>query len=179
MAKPAASALTEKQEAFAVEVAKGTSLTKAYKLCLDAEKMSDTTVLSRAKELARTPHVEARISVLRSLATAAAVRATAYTLEAAMKEADIAYEAAHALGQTSTMVSAATLKAKLAGHLIERKEVRSGPLEDADISELTRLRSELKAARERESHADDLVGSSPTPAVRATEGNRPTSRALH
>lgn len=168
--------LTEQQEAFARALSGGASLTKAYKGAYEASKMAESTVISRAKALAKLPNVAARISVLQGLSTAAAVRAIAYTLQAAINEADEIRLEALKWGNQGAAVSAAALKAKLAGYLIERKEVRSGPLEDADVAELLALRKALQASQERERAAAELTGAVVTSAPIVREGNRPVSR---
>ena len=134
MAKAREPKLTPKQNAFCLHVAQGRSQSDAYRLIYDASKMKPESVTTAASILAANEMVADRISVLSSRAAARATNKTAYTLEAAILEAEDIRHEALADGNQGAAVSAATLKAKLAGHLVERKEVRSGPLEEADIA---------------------------------------------
>ena len=75
-------------------------------------------------------------------------KAYKYTLDMALRECDEAYALAMALGQASVMVSAVTVKAKIAGLVIDKKEVTHGVLDDLTTKELLRIRATLKRERE-------------------------------
>ena len=170
--------LTARKSIFCEKVAEGATLTDAYSVSHDVSKMKKNTISARASELAKVPAIADRIAYLQGVATAAAVERISYSIEDAMRQADDAYDFAKENGQAGAAVSAATLKAKLAGLLIERRDVRSaGPLDDADIAVLLRMRRDLEESMAREAVAEDPTGASPKPAERR-EGNRPTSRAL-
>jgi len=179
MAKRATEGLTAKQEEFCLQVARGANLSEAYRLAFDTAAMQPAVVNARASELAKVPALGSRIRYLQGEATRKAVDITAYSLAAAIDEADVLRDAALNAGNHGAAVSAATLKAKLAGLLVERKEVRSGPLEDADVRELQRLRSELASSKASEQEALELVGAAPSPAASTHGGNRPTSSTIH
>jgi hypothetical protein len=53
--------LTAKQEAFAMQVAKGAMLSEAYRDCYAADSMRDSTIWSEACKLAQNPKVATRI----------------------------------------------------------------------------------------------------------------------
>ena len=65
-------ALTAKQEAFAVEVAKGSNATAAYRKAYDAEEMSDAAINVAASRLVHHAKVSLRIAELRAPALAKA-----------------------------------------------------------------------------------------------------------
>jgi hypothetical protein len=165
-------ALTAKQEAFCQKVAcEGLNQTDAYKAVYDTSKSQPGSIYSNASSLARSAEVMARISALRGATTATAVKKAGYTLADAMADADDAMKLAIDKGQVASVVTAAALKAKLAGHMIDRKEVKNiGPLEEADVQELSTMLDELRARAAIE------AGMSGQAAPAA--GNRPEARTL-
>ena len=58
--------LTPKQEAFAMQVAKGAMLSEAYRECYSAEGMRDSTIWSEACKLAQNPKVTTRIKAIQA-----------------------------------------------------------------------------------------------------------------
>ena len=58
--------LTAKQEAFAMQVAKGAMLSEAYRDCYSADSMRDSTIWSEACKLAQNPKVATRIKAIQS-----------------------------------------------------------------------------------------------------------------
>lgn len=58
-------------------------------------------------------------------------------------------EFARSVNQAGAARAATETLAKLRGYMVERKEVRTGPLEEVQPDELDRLRSELVAERAR------------------------------
>lgn len=160
--------LTPKQQAFVTKVVcENLSYSDAYRACFDCSKRTPLQVNSAAGSLARSPKVAARILAMRRGAEVAAVAKTSYTLADAIKEAEDLRAMAVEKGQVAAATQAASLKAKLAGHLIDRKEIKSGPLEDTDVEELEALLAELKRRK-----AADAGGK-----VEQDEGNRPEVRA--
>lgn len=152
-------ALTSKQEAFARGVAlEKLSLSDAYRAAYDTAKMQPTTVQSEASKLAAHPEVAARIQVVSKRAEAAAVKKAGLTLEASMEEAASLLQDAQALGQISAGVAAATLRAKLAGHLVEKKENTKDMLSDMDVEGLLSVQAEVNARIQRAKDALALVG---------------------
>lgn len=153
--------LTSKMEAFAQAVAlKKQSLSACYAEAYDAAKMAPKSINDAASKLAAHPAVAQRIEVLVGRAEAAAVKAAAYTIEAAMGEAGRLLEDAKNLGQISAGVAAATLRARLSGLLAEKKEEKKGALSDLDVEGLLALRAELEAKLQREADALELAGAS-------------------
>ena len=67
--------LTAKQEAFAMQVAKGAVLSDAYRECYSAEGMRDSTIWSEACKLAQNPKVATRVKALQAETDGARVRA--------------------------------------------------------------------------------------------------------
>ena len=152
-------ALTAKQEVFAQGIAlHGLNQTDSYTKAYGAGKMTQDSISTRASKLAALSEVSARIVVLRDRATAAVVAKVAYTMADAMAAAKKAEELAHGEGQAGAAVAAVTLQAKLAGHLIERKEVRSGPLEDVDIQRLLAMKAQAEVDLARASEVAAFMG---------------------
>ena len=58
--------LTAKQEAFAMQVAKGAMLSEAYSDCYSADSMRDSTIWSEACKLAQNPKVTTRIKAIQA-----------------------------------------------------------------------------------------------------------------
>lgn len=138
-------ALTVKQEAFAVRVGtEGLTQAEAYKLTYDCSKSNPDTIRTRAYELASSPVVAERIGVLRGAVQAEAQRKASYTLKDAIAEAEEIRAEAFSKGNMTAANAAAALKAKLAGHMVERKEVRFGALEQSDVEELEAMQAELR-----------------------------------
>jgi putative DNA primase/helicase len=104
----------------------------------------------------------------RGLAVPEVLRAAVAEYRAdAIKEAEDLRAMAVEKGQVAAATQAASLKAKLAGHLIDRKEIKSGPLEDTDVEDLEALLAELKRRKAAEAGGK----------VEQDEGNRPEIRA--
>ena len=112
--------LTEKQERFAAEVAKGASYTQAYRLAYpNSLKWPDKTVWSKGSTLASSGMVRERVEELR----APAVVEAQYGVKEAMAETDrylLMAAEDRAWGPVSTML---THKAKLNALLLTKVEV--------------------------------------------------------
>lgn len=159
-------ALTAKQEGFCRGVAiQNLSLSDAYRANYDVSKMTTESINTAAKQLAASLPVATRLDVLRQRATEAVLKKAGLTLEAAMAEAGALLEDAKALGQISAGVAAATLRAKLAGLLIEKKEVRTGALEEVDLTKLAHMREQAERDLKAAEDAASVVGEVPTPAA--------------
>jgi hypothetical protein len=133
--------------------------------------MQPKTINRAASVLASLPHVAARIGQHRGAVTAAVVRRTAFTMADAMGEAETARQLAHDASQAGAAVAAVTLKSKLAGLLVEKREIRVGTLEESDLDELLAMRDRLRA---EVAARDGRHGGEPEA---STEGNRPVLRA--
>lgn len=95
-------------------------------------------VRSAASRFFKKDVIKARVQELISKT----VEAARYSSDDAMKEAKVAYDLAERLGAPAAMVSAVTLRAKLAGHLIEKREVTNKTVKD-----MTREEAEVEARR--------------------------------
>lgn len=154
-----AAELTPKQEAFAVAIAcEKLTQVEAYRKAYDAAGSSPETARKRANELATTPHVAARITALQRGAADGALRRAAYTLADAIREQEEIREMAVLAGNFATAATAAANKAKLAGHMVERKEIKGGVLEETDVEELEAMLQALRGKRKAETgvaHVDE------------------------
>lgn len=128
-------ALTAKQEAFCQAIVAGMSQADAYRKAYDAENMKPATVQSKASILMADGKVRARVEELRQ----PVIKKVRYGLEQAMLEAEEAFQVAKGKENGGAMVAAATLRAKLNGLLVEKKEVRHGSLQDVPDDQLDRL----------------------------------------
>ena len=165
--------LTAKQEAFCRAIAvEGLNQSAAYSKAYDAAKMTAKSISEAASRLAADSKVAARIAVISEGATAVAVKKAGLTLADAMGEAGELLDGAKAAGQYSAGVAAAKLRAQLAGHLVERKEVRSGPLEDVDIQRLLAMKAQAEADLARAGEVADFMGDS------AATVDQPVRRAI-
>ena len=125
--------------------------------------MQPQTINKKASELRLSAPVAARLAEVRERAATT----SAYTLSKAMDEAENARRLAHDASQAGAAVAAVTLKSKLAGHLVEKREVRVGALEDCDLEELLAMRDALRAR---------VVGTEGGVLEAGGEGNRPVCR---
>lgn len=136
--------LSGKRERFCLLLVSGKKASEAYKQSRPGCEMTDHTASVRAFELLKHPEILKRIAELRLPAVQQVRKAYKYSLEMALRECDEAYALAMALGQPSVMVGAVTVKAKIAGLVIDKKEVTHGVLDDLTTKELLRIRATLK-----------------------------------
>lgn len=138
-------ALTEQQERFAQLVAVDRkSQRAAYLEAYGDGGAASSTIDRRARAVATQPEVVARVKVLVDGATEKLCEIGAYTLQAALIEAEEARQLAHERGQASAAAAAVKLKAQIAGHVLDKKEVSTkDPLTGATIEELGRMRDEI------------------------------------
>lgn len=136
---------TAAEQEFARLVGSGKfTQTAAYSQAFDVSKIQPGTVIKRASALAKREDIKALIAVVVEGAGVASVKAAAYTIDVAIAEADEARADAKANGQASAQVAAIKLKSQLAGHVLDRKEIKAvDPLKDATTEELGRLRDEI------------------------------------
>jgi phage terminase small subunit len=127
MATKKAPTLTAKQEAFCQAIVSGMSQADAYRKAYDAENMKPATVQKRASELMGNGAITGRVDALR----APVVEKLQYGLEQAMNEAEDAFRVSKQKEQGGAMVAAVTLRAKLNGLLIEKREDVTDPLKKA------------------------------------------------
>lgn len=171
------SVLTQKQERFCQNRgAKNMSQIASYRDAFGCEGIPDNRISTLASILDARPEVQARIKTIQERVLGEVAKVGAFTLSAALAEADRANELAHSVGQAGAAVSAVTLKAKLAGLLVEKKEIRSGPLEETDIFALLAMRDQIRQRIEVDKSVADLIGDAPA-ALRPS--NQPARRELH
>lgn len=127
--------LTAKQEAFCQAIVSGMSQADAYRTAYSAGRMKAETVYSKASILMADGKVRARINEIR----APVFENLQYDLKTAMQEAKEAFDVAKSKENGGAMVAAATLRSKLNGLLIDRKEVRTGPLDALGDDELDKV----------------------------------------
>ncbi len=144
--------LTPKQEAFCQAIVAGENQSEAYRIAYDAENMAPATVNNKAYGLMKQGEIRARVEGLRT----PVLKEVQYDLKAAMGEANKALGMAEAQGNTSVMVQATALRAKLSGLLAEKPAVVMNVLEAASTEVLVEMLAESErriAARQLE-HAD-------------------------
>lgn len=128
-------ALTAKQEAFCQAIVSGMSQADAYRQAYNAGKMKPPTVQKRASELMANGEVAGRVEALRR----PVVEKLQYDLETAMMEAAEAFEVSKSKENGGAMVAAVTLRAKLNGLLIDRKEITVHPIQEMSEDALQRF----------------------------------------
>lgn len=87
---------------------------------------------SESHKFFKKEHIKIRIQQLIKKTEIAAL----YAADDAMEEAKAAYDLARKLGQPSAMVAAVQLRARLCGHLIEKKEVTNRTIKEMAPEEL-------------------------------------------
>lgn len=127
--------LTAKQEAFCLAIVSGLSQADAYRKAYDASRMQAKTVQEKASRLMADGKVRARVEELR----APVVEELRYGLREAMLEAEEAFQVSRGKDNGGAMVAAVTLRAKLHGLLIERKEIKVTPMEKMPEDDLDKL----------------------------------------
>jgi hypothetical protein len=132
-----------RHERFAQEVASGSSQSEAYETAGFGSSTPAATK-ANASRLMNRPEVRERVAELQ----------LAQGRQAEIKRADIIdmlladRERAHAHRQIAAAVRAAELIGKIIGMFVDRREVRAGPLEELDYSELVALRAYMEAAKQ-------------------------------
>ena len=127
--------LTSKQEAFAQAVASGMNQSDAYRAAYDTSRMKATSINVNASKLMADAKVAQRVEALRK----PVVEAMQYGLKEAMAEAAEALEVCREGKQGGAMVAAITLRSKLSGLLVEKREIRTGPLDGLPPQEAASL----------------------------------------
>lgn len=118
--------LTAKQEAFCQAIVQGAGQSDAYRQAYTVKKMKPAAVDVEASRLMDNPKIAQRVVELR----APVIEKVQYGIEQAMREAEDAFKVSRIKENGGAMVAAVTLRAKLNGLLIDRKEVRTGTLEN-------------------------------------------------
>lgn len=134
-------ALTAKQEAFCQAIVSGMSQADAYRKAYDAKRMKAESIHEKASRLMADGKVRARVDELR----APVVAEMQYDLKQAMQEAAEAFEVAKGKENGGAMVAAVALRSKLNGLLVDRSEVRTGPLDGLDHDDLRKLNDAIRS----------------------------------
>lgn len=127
--------LTAKQEAFCQAIVSGMSQADAYRTAYDAKNMKPATVQSKACILMTDGKVRARVEEIR----APVVAKVQYGLEQAMLEAEEGMAICRNKENGGAFIQAVTLRSKLHGLLIERKEIKIGPIQELADDALQRF----------------------------------------
>lgn len=126
-------ALTAKEEAFAQAIVSGMKQVDAFR-AVYSTKGRESNVHEGACNLMKKPKIISRIAELR----APVIAKLQYGLEEAMKEAMEAYIVSKGKEQGGAMVAAVTLRAKLNGLLVDKKEIKHSRLDEMSEDELDR-----------------------------------------
>lgn len=132
--------LTLKEEAFCQSYIQSGNAEDAYRASYKTANMNPNTISNESNVLLRKAHICKRLAELRDLSSRVAV----YGLNEAMGEAKKAFDLAIKTNSPAAMVSAVTLRAKLAGILVEKREVTTSVKEVPD-DELDRRIREVAA----------------------------------
>ena len=130
--------LTAKQEAFCQAIVSGMTQSDAYRTAYSAEKMKATSVNVNASKLMADTNIAQRVEILRE----PVVQKVRYGLEQAMAEAEEAFMVARGKENGGAMVAAVTLRAKLHGLLVERKEIKVSQLSEMPTDQLDKFISQ-------------------------------------
>lgn len=149
--------LTDQQEIFARELFKGATQIDAFHVAYPkSKKWTISSAYANASTLAKHAKIAERLTTLR----APIERKLQYGVEEAMEEALQAFKLAAGTEQPGAMVAAATLRAKLQGLLIERKEISVTKMDGMGANDksivLEAARAEL-ARRKALSGPDDVT----------------------
>ncbi len=131
--------LTLKEEKFCQEYMVCANAEQAYRAAYaPGAKKNGGWVRTEACTILAKPHISARIEMLRAKTELVAI----YDTDKAMEEAGEALELARALKMPAAMISAVTLRAKLAGVLVEKREVTNRSARQLSDEELNEQISE-------------------------------------
>lgn len=137
-------ALTAKQEAFALAVASGMNQSDAYRSAYDTKPNASLAAINvNASKVMANAKVRLRVGELRKPAVAAAQ----YGLQEAMREASEALEVSRRKENGGAMVAAVTLRAKLAGLIIEKRQNVPNPFDGMPMEELEAADAAMTATR--------------------------------
>lgn len=128
--------LTAKQEAFAQQIVKGATAVAAYRLAYDCSGMVPSTIYSNASRLL----ANSKVAALVTTAKARTISKSVLTTENIIEELEEARKMALRLEQPQAVVAASMAKAKVAGLVIDRKEIGApgdfSRLQDTEIERM-------------------------------------------
>lgn len=137
--------LTAKQEKFCMAYLEADNASDAYRECYNTEKMNANTVNRAAFELLENPKIIARLAAIRK----PVIEKVQLSIQDIIDELEQARTIALAAEtpQASAATAASMGKAKLLGYLIDKKEVRTGALDESNYEDLIRIRDAVANAR--------------------------------
>jgi CHAT domain-containing protein len=144
-----------KFEAFAQSIVNGKNLVDSARAAGYKESRAGTT----GSELRKNPDVAARITELQIKRSAIAESHGVFDMRMAIAECDEARDLARTQGQSAAMIQATTLKAKLTGLLVERRQVdykNVGELSDAELESLIQSAEATAAGKRAIEKASEL-----------------------
>lgn len=124
--------LTSKQEAFCQAIVSGMSQADAYRAAYACKNATDNSVIQMASRLMAKVNVISRVDSLRK----PVIERLQYGLAEAMAEAADAMDVSRSKENGGAMVAAVTLRAKLSGLLVDRKEIKVTTIQQMDDSQL-------------------------------------------
>lgn len=154
--------ITPKQEAFCLAYIETGNASEAYRRSYSAENMKDATVQRKAFELLKDGKITAAIQGLREKATAKAVKrleiSKEWVLEQLVENVKMAKQAepvcdndGNPIGEYKQNLAAGNkaleLIGKELGMFVDRKEIRTGALEEADTETLLEMRRQIEARK--------------------------------
>ena len=135
------SKLTDKQETFCLAVVEGLNLSDAYRKAYLCKNATDASVNQMASTMMGNIKCISRVEFLRK----PVIERMQYGLEQAMAEAAEAFAVSKLKEQGGAMVAAVQLRSKLNGLLIDRAEVRTGPLDGVEHEELKVINEAIRS----------------------------------
>lgn len=129
-------------DSFARLLASGTEPRDAFKKAFALKETGPAELHRAAYELSQLPQVEKLVATYKAElkqkadAKRAEAEAVRYDIRQAMTDARLAYETAADRGNASAMVAASQLMAKLHGLLIDKQEIKHGPMKHLSDDEL-------------------------------------------
>lgn len=151
--------LTPQQEAFAQALVTGLDQSEAYRTAYPRSKgWQPKSVWERASKLAANAKVQSRVAALGATARAEAEQSLRFGLPEAFAMADEAFDCGRQFEQAGAMVAAAHLKAKIAGLIVNKHELKRGPLDDLSPEQVRELAAYLEASiRAREASSQPAI----------------------
>ena len=124
--------LTSKQEKFAQGVASGITQADAYRAAYNASNMKVDSVHCKASVLMTDVKIRSRVEELRK----PVILKMQYGLEQAMIEAEEALNVCRENNHGGSMINAITLRSKLNGLLVDKKEIKLTTIEELADTDL-------------------------------------------
>lgn len=137
------SALTDKQEKFCQGIVSGLTQSDAYRAAYACKNATNDSVNQMASKMMANIKCISRVEELRR----PVIEKVQYGLEQAMAEAAEAFLVSKNKEQGGAMVAAVQLRSKLNGLLVDRSEVRTGPLDSLEHDELKAMYAAISTLR--------------------------------